>query len=82
MNTLDASFLLFWSQENTDNEDRSLPSQVQSLRGCLRGSTNPAIALEIVGFASSAEFRAQGTVLADSSRLNLEAANRRAREVG
>jgi hypothetical protein len=66
----------------TDSDETFLKSLVLSLRGCARGATSPAIALEVVGFASSAEFRAQGTALADSSRLNLETANRRARAVG
>ena len=65
----------------SDYDETFLKSLVLSLRGCVRGSTSPTIALEVVGFASSAEFRAQGTAVADSSRLNLEAANRRAREV-
>jgi hypothetical protein len=62
-------------------DEEFLKSLVRGLRGCVRKSTSPVIALEVVGFASSAEFRAQGTRVADSSRLNLEAANRRAREV-
>jgi hypothetical protein len=66
-----------------DADEKFLKSLVLSLRGCARGATSRAIALEVVGFASSAEFRAQGgTALADSSRLNLETANRRARAVG
>lgn len=62
-------------------DEEFLKSLVRSLRGCVRESTSPVIALEVVGFASSAEFLAHGTPLTDSSRLNLEAANRRARAV-
>ncbi len=62
-------------------DEEFLRTLVRSLRGCVRGPASPAIALEVVGFASSAEFRLQGAPLADSARLNLEAANRRARAV-
>jgi hypothetical protein len=66
----------------TNYDEQFLKSLVLSLRGCARGATSPAIALQVVGFSSSAEFRAQGNTLADSSRLNLETANRRALAVG
>jgi len=62
-------------------EVRSLGFLIRSLRGCSDIAGQTLIRLRVVGFASSAEFRIRGRSIADSSRLNLEAANRRASEV-
>lgn len=62
-------------------EARSLDFLIRSLRGCSDTAGQTLVRLRVVGFASSAEFRIRGRTIADSSRLNLEAANRRASEV-
>jgi hypothetical protein len=62
-----------------ETEVEALTFLVRSLRGCADSTGRNVIRLNVVGFASSAEFKDR--TAAQSSALNLDAANRRAREV-
>jgi hypothetical protein len=60
-------------------EEESLAFLMRSLHGCSDAAGRNVIRLNVVGFASSAEF--SGRTSEQSSTLNLDAANRRASEV-
>ena len=60
-------------------EEESLAFLMRSLHACADATRHNAIRLNVVGFASSAEFN--GRTSEQSSALNLDTANRRASEV-
>lgn len=59
--------------------DESLAPLVEALAGCVEGPERAQVKLRVVGFASSARFKARGED--DDRRLNMEAANLRAASV-
>ena len=62
-----------------DARQAALQRMVEALRSC--AASDPPVAIRPYGFASDDPFQGGGAELEDSDRLNVEAANRRARSV-